>query len=72
MITVRTEDNLMVYKFTGLKEQALRECIAVGAIPAQSVTLKPDSDYSKGFVVTEDWKWDLPEMQLFLWKGTRF
>lgn len=71
MITVRTEDNLMIYKVSNLHEKALRSMIANGDIPAQTAPLKPTSEHSKCFIITEDWAWDLDGVKLFLWKGTK-
>ena len=71
MITIRTEDNLMISTLDGNDEKAMRQAIIDEQIQTRSLTLKADSKHTKGYVLTEDYVFTNAGTKLFLWKGTQ-
>jgi len=71
MITIRTEDNLMVTRLEDMPEKIMLRAIAEGIFQVKTAAVTDLEKYSKAYILTEDQKLVHEGFSLFLWKGTR-
>jgi len=71
MLTVRTEDNTLIYKIAGQTEADIKVAILHQLIPNRPINLKNESSHSAGYVVENDYTFTSGDIKLYFWKGVK-